>query len=70
MGIIPILAELTWNWYCEACASRRPKPKVLEEQGGLAAVSGSPDKNADFIWKWNKANGLGDGRKKQHISVP
>ena len=28
---------------------------VLEEQGGVAAVSGSPDTNADCIWEFNKS---------------
>lgn len=36
-----------------ASGSWRPEPQAPWEQGGFASVSGSPNKNAVFIWKWN-----------------
>ena len=49
-----LLGALELQFQCGVCASRRPKPEVLEEQGGYTAASGSPDKNPVFIWTWHK----------------
>ncbi len=54
-AVISISNQFCENWYREACVSRRPKPKFLEEQGGLAAASGSPDKNENFAGQQNWA---------------
>jgi hypothetical protein len=51
------LKKLELEW--EPAISERPEPQVPWEQAGFARRSGSSDKNAVFIWKWNKAESLG-----------
>ena len=52
--VIAFWGTLESKFQCGVCVSRRPKPGVLEELGGYAAASGSPDKNPVFIWTWHK----------------
>ena len=55
-GTIPPTAGLcAQSISAQIIAPCSTKTEDLVEQGGLAAVSGSPDINGDFIWQWNKA---------------